>query len=382
MIYLLPLLFLALFVVVSEYLKQPNKLESSIIYFIFLLYYTTLVALRYRVGIDTLNYMESYSMVGSLDKIAQSGVTTNFEPLYIGLCLICRSISEEFVVLQIVHVVIINILITRFIFRNTRYRLTALLLYLIMGFLYFNTEIIRESIAVALFINAIELLKNRKYLYYYAIMIIASGFHTSALITLFVPFFMQIRFNKLFFCLLALFITLLYLFTYGKVALPLIGGSYSVAMDKVIGYLQADSLNLNWIIVNMVRSVALPALFLTLYNKIAAQGDEFRYSNMILLYIIVGFGMLFIQIIFARIGNYFLFFYVLLLTELFHKLKESRFRWMNSTLLSLLLLAHGQYYFRSTDNIVIGTRQYTQWYPYSSIFDKRVDSQREKMWNR
>ncbi len=383
MIYLLPLLFLSVFVLLNEYLRSPKRCENTIIYLLFIGYYTILMALRYRVGIDTLNYMESYELLSKVDNISLRGILSTFEPLYFALCLLCRAISEDFVVLQIAHTLIINILISIFIFRNTQYRLTALLFYLIVCFLYFNTEIIRESIAVAIFINAVELLKRRRYGWYYIVMVAASGFHTSALVTLLIPLFMNLRLNRLFFGSLALFATLLYLYT--EELLPIFvmaGGGNLIAMEKIITYMNTEPLNVNWLIVTMFRSIALPALFLTLYNHNEDPQDQFEYTNMILLYIIVSFGILFIQIIFARIGNYFIFFYILLLTELLHKLKMGRLRYLNFALISLLLLSYGQYYFRSTENVVAGSFEYSRWYPYSSVLDKRVEPQREQIWNR
>lgn len=373
MIYILPLILLLIFAIYREYSNNYAVNRNKPIFYMFLSYLMIIMAFRYRVGIDTLNYMVGYESVEEFGRTSFKEIFEQFEPLNVLLRSLAKSISDDFVVYQIFHVFILNVLIARFIIKHTRHILFALFFYFLLMALYFNTEILRESLAVAVFINAYDYIKQKKWLKYYLCVLIAIGFHTSALITLFIPLVKNFKFNKLFWVILIIFVSILYVFQadLGLLALYLDPD----AGEKLEKYLSADRFNINWIIVHSIKNIILPSFIIYIYKK---RKKTIEYENMLALYIIIGFGAIFLQIIFSRITNYFVFYYIILLADILPNLRVSKYRLISIFSVSLfcLYIYYTEYFIPNTNGIL----RYSRWYPYHSIITKKTDADRESLW--
>lgn len=262
MIYLLPLVLLLAFAVYDEYLHDRGVAWKKPIFYTFLLFLVVIMSVRYRVGIDTLNYMETYWQVEPLNEISLRIIFEQYEPLNYLLKSFAKLFSEDFVIYQTFHVVILNVLIARFILKNTKHILFALFFYFILSALYFNTEILRESLSVAVFINAYGYIKEKKWVQYYLCALIAFGFHTSGLITFIIPFIPKIRINWMFWILLILFIIFLNLF---HDQLSIISFFLAqTAQTKIDVYLSNDGLNFFGLASSLIRNFLFPFLFIFL----------------------------------------------------------------------------------------------------------------------
>lgn len=331
------------------------------------------MAFRYRVGVDTLNYIDLFSRIPLLSEIEASDFFSAYEPLYFLICASAKSIYNDFTTVQIIHVVLINILITRFIFKNTDYILTALFFYLLFFSLYFNTEIIRESIAVTIFINAYQFIKDKKYIPYYLCIILAMGFHTSASICLLIPLVRSLKFNLLFLFIAIAFtlsvnafheVTLGYIETY----MP------GLAADKVGRYMNFGILSLKQVCVTVLNYMLFPALLLIILK---CRKIEFRYENLICLGILAGLGTMFFTIIFSRFANYFVLFNIILMTQV---IAETRFHRISVVSLGLVFcysvfIMKINYF--TDPGLSIPAQKYLIWYPYHSVFDKTIEPRRE-----
>lgn len=333
------------------------------------------MALRYRVGIDTLNYMEGYQWVKPIDKTSFAEIFAQFEPLNVLLRSLAKGISDDFVIYQIFHVVLLNALIARFILKHTKNILFALFFYFLLAALYFNTEILRESLAVAVFINAYDYMKQNKWLKYYACIVVAIGFHTSAIITLLMPLSNMLRLNKLFWICSIVFVLVLIQFQNQLEFIALYLDA--TAGEKLTRYLNSDRLNINWIISQLISTVFFPLSFLYILKK---RKISLEYENMVGLYIVMGLGIIPLQIIFSRFTNYFVFFYILLLAEVLPQIKLNRFKIVQLMLVnSLIIWILGMDYFKQV-NSLNQVRRLSRWYPYHSIIEKEKDPTREQSW--
>ena len=334
------------------------------------------MALRYRVGIDTLNYMRNFEWVLPIERTSLFEIFSQFEPLNVLLRSIAKSFSDDFVFFQILHVFILNTLIARFILRHTQHILFALFFYFLLAGLYFNTEILRESLAVAVFINAFDYLKQKQWLKYYLCTAIAIGFHTSASLTLLIPLVYKIQLNRFFWFVSGVFLVLLFVF---QSQLHFIAIFFeSTAGDKIIGYLNQDRLNINWMIVQVLNTAAFPIFFLYLNRKTLGKSEN---ENMVGFYIVMGLGTIPVQMIFSRFTNYFVFFYIVMLANLIPLIKTSIFRLIATPSLCLyfaVILYLG--YFRRVSS-VNEMKVYSRWYPYHSVFNKVKDPIREANWS-
>ena len=161
MIYFIVLIILLFFAFIYDFAN--TKVGRKIAYYSILIGLICLSGFRYRVGGDTLSYMLTYPNMPNLKQLGNFDyIDLKLQPLWVLLVSISKSVTEEFYMLQLFHAIIINTLIFSFIKTNTKYIFTAILLYYIGYFGYFNFEIMRESIAISIFLYSIKFLQNKK----------------------------------------------------------------------------------------------------------------------------------------------------------------------------------------------------------------------------
>ena len=156
-----------------------------------MIYCILLAGLRYRVGNDTVNYATYYYDIfpNLYDYWFFDFSNEKFGRGYLFFNAIARTISDDFVVMQMLLAIFVNSIIFYFIYNNTKNIFTGILLYFIFFFLDFNTEVLREACAVAVFLLGWKSFYNHKWIRYYIYCGIAILFHPSASFTLLLPFF-------------------------------------------------------------------------------------------------------------------------------------------------------------------------------------------------
>ena len=377
MIYLLPLLILLFVAIYREYINDYSVKSNRPIFFIFLSYLVVLMAFRYRIGIDTLTYMDKYQYVESIGNTTLSAIFSEYEPLNGLLRSITKSFSDDFLLFQIVHVVLLNTLLARFILRHTDKILLGLFFYFLLAGIYFNTEILRESLAVAVFLNAYDFLLKKKWIQYYLCAFIALGFHTSALITFIIPFIRHFKANKFFILVLIGFAISLMVFA---PQLQLIALYLSPeAASKVLFYLDTFNFdfNFNRYLVGLSRDIILPFILLHLYKK---KVGENKYEGIICLSILFSVGSMLFPVLFGRLTNYFLFYYIILLAEA-SKLNKAAFQHKFVYLAGIcgvfMVTMFMDYMRKNEDN---KNDKLIRYYPYSSVITKEKYPPRESLW--
>lgn len=194
MVYFIPFVLCFFFAVIYDF--QSNKQGKWFCYALICVLLICISGFRYKVGGDTIRYMESFQRIHLLDSLSYKDM---FGEGMMPLCYLffstCRSISDSFYFLQFIHACIVNITIFVFIKRQTPFVFCTILIYIIWSYLEFNTEILRESLAVCAFLCGFHYLKKKMWFRYYLWCIIAVGFHVSALLTLVLPLFYFIKFD-------------------------------------------------------------------------------------------------------------------------------------------------------------------------------------------
>ena len=123
-----------------------------------------LAGLRNHVGGDTFNYIYHFDQWPNLQelfstKLSLSEVT---QPLWFLINCILKTIYSDFVVVQLFHAIVVNLLIFRFIKKTTNKVFIAILFVYCIVWWNFNFEIMRESLCVAIYLNSLLELKNKK----------------------------------------------------------------------------------------------------------------------------------------------------------------------------------------------------------------------------
>ena len=151
-----------------------------------------LATLRFRVGGDSLTYEDNYEYLPTLNELFQFGFNSlEYQPLWYVLNALIRTVSDKFVLFQFVHALIINIPIFIFFHKYCKHKFTMVLFYFVFIYHYFNFEILRESIAVVIFLFALPKIFEKKYFTYYVLIAIAFLFHASAIFLFFIPLIIQ-----------------------------------------------------------------------------------------------------------------------------------------------------------------------------------------------
>ena len=359
-------------------IMNRTKILPYIILFVFVV---LISGLRYRVGIDTLNYMEVYNSLPSIKNVTEifdSEDNYSIRPLFLLLVVISKLFSNDFWVCQLLHAIILNSCVFYFLYRESKYPFFCVAMYLFVYFFYFNMEIMRESLAVGVFLLARNVLYQRRWVRYCIYVFIASLFHYSAFFMVVYPFVLRLKLNKK-------FIYILLGSLWGFILLKPVINSLLYAMDstllvkKIISYMDySDSISsVKTFLVHILKYSLLPFIVLFLYKKYSK--TPFRYESLVLFHILIGVGVIFYQVIFARFTNYTQPFCVLLYAEFVYMVYRT-FLIKNIFCIATSILIFVAILWDYNIQPVLGARRYNQWIPYYSIFNPQRDNIRENIW--
>lgn len=328
------------------------------------IYLTCLIGFRYHVGGDSLTYEMVYDNATDLSSWHFT-FQHIYQPGFTFLYAVAKSISSDFYVFQLIHVIIINTLLFNFICKNTKLWFLSLFLVEYMMYLYFTTEILRESLAVLVFVYDYKNYHNNKLLKYLIGVLIACCFHISAVVLLFLPLLRHIKLNKKFIiiCLgLGMFV---YIFN----------GFFSKFTDNIVGEKVGNYLGgyygALFTLFSVLRGGVCPLLILLCHKYLLK--DNSKYENILCIMVLFGLASTFNPLIFGRTVNYFVLFFILDASYCIHSLikKHSVAMYHNCfILICILFLSYSSLYFH--------IHQYKRYIPYSSIFNP-IEYERDHM---
>lgn len=354
---------------------RPYHNENGTKYFWFCCFFMSLVfGLRYRVGADTLNYLWKYENISPVSQLTISQLTLlEVEPGFALLMSLFKHFTDDFYGVQLVESFFVNIIWFYLLKENVDRKFLAAFLFFIMYSFYFNTEIMREGIAVGFFVIAYIQLRKGCQFKFYLWMIPAISFHYSALFMLFVPIINRMLKNET-----QVWITIIILYFLTGLA-PSFFSSFSGYLGTKISNNESYAFTVWGIIAAAIKYVLYPAFLLRLYKKIV---DPQLYSNEVrLLYLAMVMGSLAIGqfSILMRLSNYMQPFLLVILVRILQKLsfsneKQSLYLF---TIIGLLWINNLAFYFKDESKYVYGAKYYCIWYPYYSIFNEQEDPIRE-----
>lgn len=194
MVYFIPIILAILFANIYDFRKGTQG--RMFCFALLCLILICIAGFRYRVGGDTIRYMDNFNSYNVLGQLKASDFDREgVMPLSILFVSLCKTISTDFYVLQFIHAIIVNVIIFSFIYKHTRFIFSTVLFYMVWSYLEFNTEIIKESLAICTILLGIDNLLSKKYIRYYLFCIVALGFHLSAIIAFLFPLFNKLKFN-------------------------------------------------------------------------------------------------------------------------------------------------------------------------------------------
>lgn len=388
MVYFFLFLFLLFFILRYDLGKDTKNKRIS--YNFILIYIILLSGLSYRIGSDTIAYMEEYKDYLPIEDADFDYIFGYFrrQPGWMLLVSICKSIYPSFFFLKFVHSAIINIVFLNFFKQNCRLLFTSILFYIIISYLYFNCEILRESLAIAAFMYSYRYFKDSKWVKYYLCVLVGVMFHESALILIFVPLIKFIfpyarkyqgRFYLAF--VLPLFVVAPLLSTSIQSLLTL-----EAFAEKGGHYLDQDNLNTSTFSLGLIKTYLLYLGFplYIIYNKLK-NNEEDGYLPLVLIYVAIYIVYIFIPIVYRTL-NYFQLFYLLIYVDGFYDLarryKNRQWRLYFTIFTACYLFIFVRLQFEEVGTT--GVPRYKMYCPYTSVFeigDYQRDPEREKLLN-
>lgn len=370
MIYILPLLIL-----ICCSIKYSNKSIYNRDYnkwlWIITCLFIAIAAFRFEIGADTTySYMPKYIKYPSIDKLTAADFEmTDYQPGWVVFCSLCKYISPSFYTFQFIHALILNISILFFLKRNSNNVFVALLVYYIMNYLEYNTECLRESMAISCSLIAFEFYKGKKYLFTTLFAFLAFNFHVSAIGALLIPIIFRIKFTKKsFFVVLVLSLTSPFIYQMlpdqTKLLISITGNQ---DLADYYNNQFSRTLNANYYIMHVVYYVFIP-MYLAYYNIKHSDGKYigFAYTFSILQMLAI------FSYAFYRLSNYIAPFYWLMIADCARSLLHSKYQGSRNSIFVIyvfigLYVCQGGLLGNDSDKrIFLHKKLYERYFPYKS----------------
>lgn len=334
-----------------------------------------LAGLRYRVGTDTLIYTDQYLHFKSLDQLSFDDLfkDSKYRPGWILFTSFFKTIGAGLYIYQLCIAIIINVGVINFLKQKVDYVFSAILIYYVVLYIFFNTEVLRQAIAVSIFLYAYLLLEKGKWFKYIILCILAFSFHEAAIIMLLVPFVMKINVSKILIpftfiiVLLFLFAPIIRHYTYDYFSM------IEMVTNKADTYFSnvddaEYSFNFSFIL-NLILNVLLP-LYVIYLNRFNTQKNSFYM--MAILSIVFYTVSSFLPMMY-RIRYFFWLFDSVLFIEIFKYIAKNK-KIIYILCMVAFLLVKSRIYFTLADD---RTPVYIKYYPYTSIFNEQKIIERE-----
>lgn len=304
--------------------KQHGKQHSLLFVMVLLI---LMSGLRYHVGADSITYEAGFIYgIPVLSKLLSSNDMVS-QPLWIFLMSFCKTIFGSFVALQFIHAIILNLLILRYLKKTTNYVFTALLFTFCVTWWNLSFEVLREALSVAIYINAILYLIEKKYRTYLALGLVMTGLHWFAFVMVIITPFVMFVNNKIVYVSFIIGSISLFLFVdaqlFDWIDLISAGSTTGEASKRINSYINQEggqgrvTFNLVGYLYTFILYAVLPLIIILYNNKV--KGDKY-FSKILMLFIL--FAVLQTKlVIFTRFYNYL---YIILIVCMVNILYERR----------------------------------------------------------
>lgn len=377
--------FILLLIPVVKYDLMAKSGGENKWYYFNLIVLILLAGLRYRVGGDTLMYMSMYNEWPAFDELKYFDFETAlYNPLWYVYTSIPKSISDEFWVFQMIQAVFVNCVFFSFFKKySPSYYFSAILVYYVGYYCYFNMEIMREILCISILMLMTGWLEEKKYIPYFIGCAVAVAIHFSALIMLVLPllyiFFKKPSWKWQLIIMLAVIVVLNVVNIVSIVIsmLPL-DEQFGMLIEK---YLDIET-NLNGMISQLI--LYLPVLGMIFIRERCPINYHDNFTP-IIMGVVFAYAMSMGFAGFGRLVNYFIpFVIVYMVHTIYYFISNVDFKISQishvvlSLSLCLLVFNYTFYYVRDKSDAYPGTQFYDRYSPYYSVLNPKIDNHREK----
>lgn len=378
-------LFVAVILILLSFRYDINGKEryKDFCYHVILVILILIAGLRYRLGIDTPNYIHLfYHFFPSYEDFHWKDYPFGEDPLYALINSIVISLGGRFYIVQLIQSSIVNILIFKYIKRHTPYIFTTIFFYFTLYcYLEFNMEIMRGGLSIVVCLFANDYILEKKWIKGYLLFFIACLFHSQTIVMLVMPLLFFMKLNKKGVILLTLS------FIVGKIlqvalsdylALFEMTDIDSSISDKASNYADSDKYgtqagNIFFFLVNIFPWLMYAIASIIFLKKASPNNTILKLEPLVM----IGLAFLILQMnlqVAYRFVDYYRLYFLLFFAESFVNLVKQGKAFTLSlsytravvVFLPLFVLMGYLYFLRSY-----------QYYPYSSVIERSIDQNRE-----
>ncbi len=324
------------------------------------------------IGLDTGNYSREFAETPPLDLLNDSFVKgSRYQAGFIYFFAWIKDFTEEFYVVQLIHATFINLVLLWFFRKNgAQYLFMSLSYYIVINFLEFNTEILRESIAVSFGLISLYSYSRRKYFFAIVCLYLAFNFHISSIILLIFPLLSKIHYSKrnliIFLALETLSLIGYAVLSKYTTAIAAIIGAYVPQLNDMVAIYQSteinSKLNIFYFISLFVRNLIIPVTAMLILKD---RGN--KYIGFVMAYCIL-MTISAYTYAFYRFANYMAPFNILFLAEitiyLMYRYRRIKYFVALCLLVFILYANQNKLFNKGLD----GMYMHERYFPYKSIF--------------
>lgn len=357
---------------------NERKYKSEVVFKTIFVFLTLLAGFQYCVGSDTPVYMHEFDAASWNDLFESSIIQIGTRQIgWLLLVNVVKSVFKEYFFLQLIVASFISYSLTNFIWRNAKHPFSVLLL-LYFG-LYFDVyyNLLRQGISMGLFLLSFESYSNKKWKSYYAYIIAAYLFHSSAIVLFILPLFRTVANNYKsllgIMILMLLFGSIVFNYMSNDIASVFIGHEY---IDQ---YIYSDVYGISQTTFSSAFLSNMVKLSLLIYFiKFKIYNNESIIPMLCVFCLVATFAAK--LVILGRFLKYFMPFVLLYEVEISYAISERYFNNMRRavTVLLLIMSLYSPIKQLLLVNPSFEAPNYCQYYPYYSIFNKEIPTVRRQ----
>lgn len=350
-------------------------------YYSILAFLILFAGLRWRLGIDTPNYIyHFYYSIPEIEKLTDNDLNLGSKPLWILLNSAVKTLGGRYYVVQLIEAAFVNVLIFNYFKRHSRYVFTCIFFYYVFLYLSFSFTIMKAAMSIVVCLYANDYILQKKWVKGYMLYLISALFHPQAILIMLTPFLLFLKLNKKSVLLFS------FLYVLGFFVQDYLGDSLFLfdfdedIYDKVENVATSDryssrTSNFNYAIVNILPYFIYALLSLYAIKRFRPNSNLLKFESFVIIYLC--FIVLEMNVFISyRFALYYTIYFILLLSESFVEFaslrQKSKYRtkvFLKSLLIVLPFL------------FLLGYRSYQRAWgfnPYSSVIERNIDKTREQ----
>ena len=356
-------------------------------YYVFTCIILILVAgLRYRVGLDTNAYMRSFNQpyYPTLDQFSWfANYGSDIGWVFINS--IAKSVGCGFYTVQIIQALIVNVAVFWFIRRHSPKPFLGILLFFMFQWWNYCFEAMRESLAIAFYLFALDaLITHNSLKRYYLRIWPAALVHTFGFVTFFFPLIRYIKVNKY---LPFIAVTFLGVFFFiGDIINDLLESMQmmeGMAADKAMEHLSSDTYGESSLSIVGILTLFMSRIVPMVWMIIVLQKDEKESTKTFIPYLICYILVVILRLkvpIFFRFYNYFEVMMIIAMTQALAVTQDNKksLKYAVTWCMILLMVFIRTYELTKVETGSLhGYKTYNRYVPYNSIFTEDYNEESE-----